>query len=268
MRPMSIYGNTRKSVNLKLRKVTMKQFKLVAIAAAVAACSSGAALAQGKPDGLWHGAIGASAAVASGNTRSTSLNVSADAARATEADKWSIYATALYGKSKIAGRDTTTADLFKVGTRYDWNINKTLFAFGALDLEKDGVRELDLRSSLAGGIGAHVINDATTTFDVFAGVGFGRDKFKSRSVSGGEALLGEESAHKLSETMTFKQRFVYYPSFKDAKSDRATFDAQLSAAINKNWNLTTSLSTRWIKDVGPGVKKTDTLFLTGVSTKF
>jgi putative salt-induced outer membrane protein len=246
----------------------MKVSTLTASIAAALAVGFSAPSFANKPDGLWHGAIGASAAFASGNTRSTSFSAGVDASKATEADKISLYATALYGKTKIANVDITTAELLKMGGRYDWNINQTWFAFGALDLERDALRALDLRTFLGGGIGAHLIKDATTTFDVFAGVGFGRDKFKTRSVNGAEALIGEESTHKLSETMSFKQKLVIYPSFKNEKSDRATFDAQLAAAINKDWNLTLNLNSRYVREPAIGTKSTDTLFLVGVSSKF
>ena len=62
---------------------------------------------------------GLGASLASGNSSSKSVNVTADAVKATAADKWTLYGRLLYGEDD----DQTTADQVSAGVRYDRNIS-------------------------------------------------------------------------------------------------------------------------------------------------
>lgn len=69
---------------------------------------------------------------------------------------------------------------------------------------------LDLRAAGYVGAGYHLITTPVTTFDVFAGVGYNHFKYKGHGSDGAvELMLGEESARKLSDTTTFKQRWPF-----------------------------------------------------------
>jgi putative salt-induced outer membrane protein YdiY len=243
----------------------MKRIALAAVALAVLATP---AFAQTKTDGEWRGNLSLGLSYSAGNTDANSLSLGADAVRATVEDKITLGATALRGESKTAGVTTKTAELFKMGGRYDRNFSDRLFGFGGLDLEHDKLQRLDLRSTLSGGVGYHVIADKETTFDVFGGLGLTREKFEPFARNFSEILLGEESSHKLSESTTFKQRLVVYPNLKDSGEYRANFDATLATAISSGWNFNVTLSNRYASNHLPGLKSSDTLLLIGVSSKF
>lgn len=232
---------------------------------------SSTAGAQTKPDGQWHGTGSAGLSLSSGNGSTSALSVNADAAVETADDKTSFYASILNGRSKAKGADTLkTSDLARVGARYDRNINAQLYGFVGGELERDGVQSLSLRTSINGGLGYKVIRDASTTFDVFGGLGYTRADFKEPLIDkrGAELILGEESTHKLSASTSFKQRFVVYPGFKSANGYRSTFDASLSTALAGNLQGTVGLSSNFNSKVATGLSKTSTLLLVGVSYKF
>lgn len=114
-------------------------------------------------------------------------------------------------------------------------------------------------------------------FDIFAGLGYTQDRyFVPKLVAGSvrsryghaEALLGEESNHRLTESTTFKQKLVVYPNLNETGEFRDKFDASVAVAINRKMNLTAGLNYRYSSDPGVGVKKGDALFLTGLSVKF
>jgi putative salt-induced outer membrane protein len=238
---------------------------LLPIFAAVAATS---ALAQDKPDGLWHGSVNLGASFASAAVRSTSISLAADAARKTADDKLAVYGLAQRGDTKVLGIKAVTTDLYRVGTKYDRDFNKQLFGFVGAELEKNGVIDLSLRSSVSAGLGYHVIAAPTTTFDVFAGLGYNQYKFKGLGSEGsGEALIGEESSHKLSDTTTFKQKGVIYKAFDSDLGYRATWDATLGVAMGGGWNMNVTGSLRYADKVFV-VKKTETLLTVGVGYKF
>jgi putative salt-induced outer membrane protein len=78
--------------------------------------------AQDTLDGRWHGGLSVSGAFASGSSNSRILAGNADASVANAEDKLSLYGVANYGRNKVDGIDTTTADLLRLGGRYDFNL--------------------------------------------------------------------------------------------------------------------------------------------------
>ncbi len=235
---------------------------------------AGAAQAQTtlKMDGVWRGSVGAGASVSSGNSKSTSVNFSGEMVRLSKADKTRVYATSLYGKNN----GVESANLIRAGGRYDYDFTPTVFGFGGIDLERDKIANLKFRVAPGVGLGYHLIKTDATTFDVFAGVGYVKDTFYRPVLVGGsvrdsygraELLVGEESTHKLSESTSFRQRLVVYPNLDDRGEYRAVFDSGLAVAMSSRLSLTLGLVSRYNSDPGPGVKKTDTLFVTGIAAK-
>jgi putative salt-induced outer membrane protein len=236
---------------------------------------AGPALAQAtvKDDGQWRSALGLAASSASGNSKSTSFAANADAVRATKQDKWALYANALYGESS----GTKSADQFRLGTKYDWNLGTQTYAFGSLELERDAVAKLNSRATLGGGLGYRVINTEPHKFEVFGGAAYVSDRYDGARLLDGQLrssysypslILGEESSHKLGQGTTVKQRLVIYPNLKNTGEYRAQWDAGIAVAATAAMSLNVGLSVKVNSDPGVGVKKTDTLFLTGVSFKF
>jgi putative salt-induced outer membrane protein len=258
----------------------MKNITLAALVAA--SLSSTAVLADPpKEDGQWRGALSAAVAVASGNTKSTNFNASVDMLRATKEDKVTLFLTSLYGTRDVAGRTEKTANLTRGGVRYDWNLSDRMFVFGLLEAEQDKLQRLDSRFVGGGGVGYKVIKEKDLSFDIFGGITGRRDSntvtvvralplpvttFDQKiSSSSTELLLGEESNHKLSDSTSFKQKLTVFPNLKNSGEHRAQFDAGLVVAVANGINLQVTLSDRYNSEATAGTKKSDLLFLTGVS---
>ncbi len=241
----------------------MKQLLLAAASAAVVA--STAAFAQ-APSGEWKGAVSLGASFSQGATgpSSTNIGLGADASRTTTIDKTALYITTIYGKA--AG--VTSADNIKAGARYEWNLSPQAYAFGSLDLERDGVIDLNLRTAVGLGAGYYFVKSDPLTFTVFGGIGYRNDKFDKRTDNATEIILGEESNHKLSDGMSFKQRLVVYPNLTESSNWRAAFDANLAVALNAGWNLNLTYIDRYNNTVAKGERKNSATFLIGVGSKF
>lgn len=246
--------------------------RISTLALASALATGAFAQATVKDDGQWRAALGAGLAVTSGNTDTTTFNLTADSVKATKQDKLRIYGNALYAK---AG-SVKTADTLRAGGRYDYNLSSTIFGFGGAELERDGIAGLNSRLGLSAGLGMHVIKEAAITWDIMGGLSYTADRFESArtidsvsrtSYSYPSLVLGEESTHKLSATTNFSQRLMVYPNLKATGEFRATFDAGLSVAMSSAMGLNVGLQHRYNSDPGTG-KKGDTLLTTGVSVKF
>lgn len=241
---------------------------LRACAAALLAVAAFSASAQSRPDGRWHGGFGLGGSAASGNTNATTLALTAEATRATADDKFSLNALLNYGTSEVDGVKTRSAELARLGGRYDHDLSARMFLFAGTEGEINEPGGLDSRYSLNGGTGYHLVKTDRNTFDVIAGVGYTDARFSDGERQNGiEGMVGEESTHKLGESATFKQRFAYFPGTGSIDS-RATFDATLTAAITGGWTVNTGLAVRHNSDVAPGLKKTDSLLTFGFGFKY
>jgi putative salt-induced outer membrane protein len=242
---------------------------------ACALVSSTCAFAQGldPQDGRWRGSIGAGLSLTDGNTRSQSLNVDAAAARATAEDRWSLTGKALYGRSE----GETSANQVRLGTRYDRNLSAHLFGFIGATAERDPIAELSSRLQGDTGIGYKIVDTPELRWNVFGGAGYVRERYTvPRLVEGtlvegdryATALFGEESAHKFTDTLSARQRFVVYPNLRRSGEYRADLDAGLAVALTNTLGLNVGLTMRHDTAAAAGTKQTDTLLTTGVTYKF
>ncbi len=254
----------------------MKVFTLLLLLAAMEIC--GNALADdAKKDGKWRGSGGAAVSISSGNSRSRSINLTADAARMTSDDKLTLYGQILNSSAESNGINTTTANLWIAGTRYDRNISEHTFGFGGLDFNHDQLKLLSLRSVVLGGLGYHLIKTNENQFDILGGVTYRADQYSGSgilvdnqmvtSLDAVELLLGEESTHKFSETVNFKQSLMIYPNLSSS-GNRATFNTGLFVSLNKTLSLSVTLQDRYDSLAPAPIKKNDIIFFTGINVKF
>jgi putative salt-induced outer membrane protein len=234
------------------------------------------AQAPTQADGKWRGLAGASLSSTSGNSSTNNLLLNVDMARQTEMDKINASAMANYGSSKVNGVKSTTTDKWGLNGQYDYNLAAHFFVFGKLGLESDKVVSLSLRRTLGTGLGYKVINEPNTTFDVFAGVANTHSRYKTTQLinnasgttfSSNSALLGEESTHKISDTVFFKQRVELYPRISGDGGTLAKATANLGVGLSSTISLNVGLTNNYNSAPAAGLKKSDTSLFTGLSVK-
>jgi len=238
----------------------------------IAAPGLAPAQATVKPDGQYRYLFGAGGSYASGNNDAKSLNINGDGVRATDTTKWTFGGKALWSRSE--GR--TTTENAELGTQYDSDVTPVWFGFGKGDILRDKLANISSRTSVFGGAGRHVIKRDDLTFDVSAGVGYTQDRYvepaivedESRGSYGrAEVLLAEESTHKFTQTTSFHQKLSLYPALSSGGGYRGVFDSNLAVAMTKVLSLTVGLNYRYDSDPGVGLKRGDTLVVTGISMK-
>ncbi len=231
-----------------------------------------------KQDGKWRGSGGAALSISSGNTRSSSLNLSADAARVTSEDKLSFKGHILGSRSEKSGVASTSANQWSIGTRYDHNISAVTFGFGGLDFSRDQIKLLTLRRVVSGGMGYHLLKGPETQWDILGGASHRADQYSGAGISinnqqrtsfnSVELLLGEESTHKFNDVTSFRQSLMVYPNLSNSKGARATLDAGLQVSMNKTFSLSVKLQNRYDSLAQAPIKKNDLMFFTGINVKF
>lgn len=248
---------------------------LATFALSLACCMPGPAHAQASvvPDGKLRATLGLGASRSSGNANASNLSLNGDMVRATDQDKLSFTGSAQYARTE----GVTTGERARLAGRYDRNLDARWFGFGGMGLEHDKFTNLQLRTLVEGGLGAHLVKSESSSWDVFTGLGYSRDRYIAPMLIKGRQrhsddyatlLLAEESTHKLSASTNFKQRLALTPAPDRHGEYRATFDAGLAVAMTSTINLTVGFNASHNSDPGDGRKATDTLLTTGVSMKF
>lgn len=235
-----------------------------------------------KADGNWHGNAAASLSYASGNTRSSSLALSMDAARRTEHSKLGFYAQALGSRAESTTNGvtttSTTANQWKGGARYDHDLTETTFGFVALDLTHDRIQSLSLRSVASLGAGYHLVHTDDSKWDLLGGVTYRSDRYNSPGVTVGDQLrtrystaqllVGEESDSKLTPSTGLQQRLIVMPNLNKDRGALVTFDGAMVVAISESLSLKITVQDRYNSLSQPPIKKNAFLLLTGLNLKF
>ena len=225
---------------------------------------------------LWSGLLDTGLSETRGNSALLALNLAGKAARVAKRNKLSLYSNIIYATDNTTPPSRTTANSIQGGARYDYNLKPRLFVFAIADFAYDEFQHLDLRSVLGGGLGLHVIKTENTTFDVFAGGDYDREKFSpnpplvltntTRNVA--EIDAGEELSSKLNNRVSLNERFSAFPNLSDLGQYRFQFDATAATKLMSwlSWQIT--VSDRYLSNPLPGLKSNDELLSTGLRLTF
>jgi putative salt-induced outer membrane protein YdiY len=215
----------------------------------------------------WAGAGSFGFALARGNSQTTNLALAFDAQRKTATDAWIIDAASIY--STDANTSTTTANSFQGLIRYDHNLTKRIFAYGAFAGTYDELQNLDYRIMPGAGLGFHAIATERTTLDLLGGFGYTRESYSTGLTNNlFTATLGDEFAYKLFKSTTVIQNLYYLPALNDTSIYHINGNFGLSTKIN-GW-LTSNLNFNDRYNSAPVLnnKKNDVLFTAGLGFTF
>jgi putative salt-induced outer membrane protein YdiY len=234
---------------------------------------------------FWAGTLDTGLSLTRGNSSTLAYTLVGRAVRATDRDKFTVYATAVYGKNNTTSPSEVIAHQITGGIRADINVNPRWFVFAATDFNSNALQNLDLQNVVDGGVGIHVIKTKRTQFDVFGGAGYNQEFFGAYTLPNltpppallsfaavtqrnAEATVGEQFDTKLGSRSTFSETFNYFPNLSGPSGYRYTFNTVLSTAINKWLAWQFSLSDNFISNPPIGIKKNDLVLSTGLRLAF
>jgi hypothetical protein len=222
---------------------------------------------------LWGGTGTVGVAGTAGNAKTTTFTVGLTAARATSTDKTTIYFNAIKSSSLTNGITADTAKAIRAGLGYSRNLKKRFFVNAFNDYEYDKFQSLDLRVTLGGGIGYHLIKNERTTLDVLAGGDWSHANFSPTplphySTSSGEFFFGDDFSRKVSTRTNLTQVFRMFNNLSDPGEYRVNFDVGANTQFFKwlTWNL--AVSDRYLSNPPVGRKTNDIIYTTGVGITF
>ena len=215
----------------------------------------------------WTGGGSFGFALARGNSQTTNLALGFNALRKTTTDAWVINATSIYSTDDKLG--VTSANSFGGLIRYDHNLNKKLFVYGAFAGMYDTLQLLNYRFMPSGGLGYHAIASKTTTLDLLGGLGYTRESYYDGTINDLlTATLGDEFAHKFTANTSMTQSLYYLPSLNDTSNYRVNFNVGLATKLNHFLTANMNFNDQYVNKPVPGNKYNDIVFTTGLGFAF
>jgi putative salt-induced outer membrane protein YdiY len=232
----------------------------------------------------WNGGANVGFSLTRGNSQTENLSLAFTAARATKADKISLYTNAVYGTNQLA-TPSTTANTEAGGIRYDRNINPRMFGFVSADFSSNALQDLNLRSVGSVGFGDHVIKNDRTTLDFLAGGNFTDENYTETIVTDatttppttasekvihnyGALTLGEELTHKLGKSSVLTEKLYFYPDLTQTGEYRGTCNLGLVTKISKWLGWQSAFSDIYVSNPPEGTKQNDVVITTGLNFTF
>jgi putative salt-induced outer membrane protein len=215
----------------------------------------------------WTGGGSFGFALARGNSETTNLALGFNALRKTSNDAWVVNATSIYSTDAKLG--TTSANALGGVIRYDRNLNKKLFAYGAFAGMYDALQDLNYRVMPSGGLGYHAIASKATSLDLLGGLGYTRESYYNGTVNNLlTATLGDEFAHKFTPNTAITQNLYYLPSLNQTSNYRVNFNVGLATKISKWLTANMNFGDQYVSEPVPGNKNNDLIFTTGLGFAF
>jgi putative salt-induced outer membrane protein len=217
----------------------------------------------------WHINTTVGFALTAGNSETKNLALALAGGRKTLHDGLSLYANSVYATNDAPGAvPSVTANSDQGGARYDRNLARRLFGFGAADFQADALQDLNLRSVFTAGLGFHGIHSDRTTLDLLSGINYTRENYStfSRDLSG--ATLGEEFMKKLGAGVVLTEKQYFYPDLTETGEYRATFNLGIAIKINQWLGWQQAFGDIYVTNPPVDKKRNDILLTTGLNVSF
>lgn len=163
---------------------------LTCASVALVASFSAAANAEILPGTEWSGNANIGAGLHTGNTDSSALN--ADVTLRAEQDRHLAEIKADYNfaenEDSVTGNDETITDNKSLGLTHNYLINDQWFWENQARLEQDDIADLDLRTTLATGLGYHAYNRDDLSLKFVFGPGYQHEKYENGTDEDGLVL--------------------------------------------------------------------------------
>ena len=225
-------------------------------------------------------------AVTRGNSETKNLNIAFNATRKGFHDKLILYTNSIYATNDLpTATPHTTANSTGGGARYDHDFSPRVFGFVNGDFLSNALQELNLRATAGGGIGLHAIKNASTTFDLLAGLNYTHEGYSSFTIppappsttatvipaktdSLAGLTLGDAFTQKIGKGTVITQNLFFYPDLTQTGQYRGTFNFGTVTKLNKWLGWQNSFADIYVSNPPTGTKKNDLQIATGLNFSF
>jgi putative salt-induced outer membrane protein YdiY len=232
------------------------------------ACAEEPAPPPPPPPPPWSGSFNFGLTAASGDSRSYSGNVSADAKYKNDPSELRATASVVYGKS-----DGSISTSKAMGTvHYSYLFTERVSGYLAGGVERDGLADLNFRVTVGPGAGYYFIKRPDATLVGELGVNYFSDKFLNQSTKNYLTMrVAERGEWKISGTAKFWETANFFPALNNLATD---FHYLLMGEVGLETTVTTHTTMRFVvqdsydSEPASGRRPNDTTYLATIGYKF
>jgi putative salt-induced outer membrane protein YdiY len=217
------------------------------------------------PPHKWKGNIALGGSTQSGNTDRNSASVSAEAARKTDQDRFSLRFLFNYAEDES---DMTARNTFGAA-KYDYFFTPRFYGYLAMDLLNDKFANYRLRTAVGPGVGYQIWDDPVKSLLVEAGFSYiWENYYEGNDTDYPAARLGADFRWQIFKFLTFTDRILVYPNLKYGGEYLSRNEAALISPLGSGWAL--RLANIWERnsDPQPGFDKDDFTTLLALQYSF
>ena len=215
----------------------------------------------------WTGGGSFGFALTRGSSETTNVALGFNALRKTSTDAWVVNVASIYSADEKLGN--TTANSLGGLIRYDHNLTKRWFVYGAFAGMYDALQDLNYRIMPSGGLGYHAIASSTTTLDLLGGMGYTRESYYNGVTNNlVTATVGDDFSHKLTPSTSITQSLYYLPSLNDTSNYRVNFNFGLATKLKAWLTANANFNDQYISQPVLGNSKNNIIFTTGLGFTF
>ncbi|MCP4710022.1 MAG: DUF481 domain-containing protein [Planctomycetes bacterium] len=186
---------------------------------------------------------------------------------------WTItgYFSAIYAKQKKNGRNTPTDDEIKGGGRVQRMLFDGISAYGKLDLERDKIEKINLRTVGDVGMGIRWFKTEDFFYENRLGLGFQQKEFDvgGRTCST-IAELTSDLRYKVNSHIDITQETSWIPDFNRQAGWRLRSESAATIYLDEShrWFIKSGLVHDYDNQPLQGVERLDTYYFTNLGIKF
>jgi putative salt-induced outer membrane protein len=212
-----------------------------------------------------------------GNSRTIALTGAADYFLRRSDSAFSALAAVNYGRSAAGAGEPyqTTVSNYQARVRYDYFFATSVAGFFSLSARRDRFQGLDLRLNVDPGLAYYFIDEKSHRFWGELGYDLQYDRRNQDFIDAAvaealpdvlfiddtevrhnvRAFVGYDN--QLTDALKFAAGLEYLQNVKEAENARLNFDTALTAQVNQDFSVATTVSVKYDNNPLPGVEKTD-----------
>lgn len=219
------------------------------------------------PPVVWHGSLVGDLSITDGNSQTKGIGVAGEMYRRTADDRITLKGGYFYTEDKGEG---TRDDQFLSG-KYDYFFNEKLFGYLNTRLDRDAIKDLELRSTGGAGLGYQFLE--TDIFDLFgeAGISYVNEDFSNdaddQAYAAARAALGF-GWWIVKDVVRFEENAEVLVSVEDANDWLGISDTSLIWKWTDHWSSRAGVRFEYDNTPATGRERADTKYLLGIGYTF
>ncbi|HEY3760676.1 MAG TPA: DUF481 domain-containing protein [Verrucomicrobiae bacterium] len=218
----------------------------------------------------WQSAVSAGLTMTRGNSDTTLATLTAVTDRKTEANEWNLGANATYGKSKVNGVSSTTAQNFDGFIQYNQLFTDRFYGYARVEGLHDDVANIHYSVALSPGAGYYFIKNTNTDLSAEAGPGYVFERLDGETRDYATLRVAEKFHQQLTDRARLWETAEWLPDVSNFKNYNINAEIGIEADITKDKSMTLQcyLDDTYYNEPAPGRLKNDSKLVMAIAYKF